>query len=95
MMDFPTQTCRLCGRAVTVVQNGSGFPPERARKRLVRACRASGCPSDPVYRAGIDPTLTFAATRGACPHCGARGLLTDRLYRKHRTTDCAGKGGPR
>ena len=32
---------------------------------------------------------TFASTRGVCPHCEARGLLTERQYRAHRVTETA------
>lgn len=49
----PTQTCKLCQRQVVVEQTGRGFPPDVAARKLKRLCEADGCPSEPVYRAGI------------------------------------------
>lgn len=52
-MTQPTQTCSLCGRVMIVMPDGRGFPPDITKRKLVKACKAAGCPSDPVYRAGF------------------------------------------
>lgn len=52
-MSDPRQTCGLCGHIVHVVADGRGFPPDIAKRKLVKWCKANGCPSQPVYRAGI------------------------------------------
>jgi len=52
-MSQPTQTCQLCGRQETVVPDGRGFPPDIAKRKLVKWCKANGCPSKPAYRAGV------------------------------------------
>ena len=52
-MSLPTQTCALCGRVVTVVWDGRGFPPDISKRKLIKACRAEGCPCDPQYLAGF------------------------------------------
>lgn len=44
-----SQNCRLCGRQETVVPDGRGFPPDIAKRRLVKWCKVNGCKSDPVY----------------------------------------------
>ena len=55
-MSAPTQTCSLCGRVEVVRPDGRGFPPDIAKRRLAKTCKANGCPSKPEYRAGF----TFA-----------------------------------
>jgi len=52
-MSQPTQTCQLCGRAETVVPDGRGFPPDIAKRKLQKWCKANGCPCEPRYQAGI------------------------------------------
>ena len=53
-MSEPTQTCQACGRSVTVVPNGRGFPPRIAERRLRKLCAENGCEScKPQYRAGL------------------------------------------
>lgn len=52
-MTRPTQTCALCGRQVVVVPDGRGFPPDVAKRKLAKLCRAADCPSQPKYRAGF------------------------------------------
>ena len=52
-MSAPTQTCTLCGRVEVVRMDGRGFPPDIAKRRLRKACKAAGCPSEPQYRAGV------------------------------------------
>lgn len=49
----PTYTCSLCWRSVTVTPDGRGFPPDIARRKLVKICNANQCPSDPFYMAGV------------------------------------------
>lgn len=53
----PTQTCRTCQRAVPVVPDGRGFPPDIAKRKLAKACKADGHKSDPVYTAGLSLLL--------------------------------------
>ena len=38
---------------------------------------------------------SFASTRGECPHCGAKGLLTERAYREHQEAVCVETEAPR
>lgn len=49
----PQQQCALCGRVEIVKPDGRGFPPDIAKRRLVKECRLNGCPCDPQYTAGI------------------------------------------
>jgi len=60
MTSEPTYACRLCGWTVTVRPDGRGFPPDIAKRRLQRLCKADGCPCEPQYRAGLalDPRAT-------------------------------------
>jgi hypothetical protein len=62
-MSSATYRCALCGRQETVVPDGRGFPPDIARRKLVRWCRANDCPSRPVYRAGLSPMLEALVRR--------------------------------
>jgi hypothetical protein len=48
-----TQTCSLCGRTEQVTPDGRGFPPDIAKRRLIKRCKANGCPSSPTYMATI------------------------------------------
>ena len=52
-MSAPTQTCQLCGRQQVVTQDGRGFPPDIAKRKLKKQCNANGCPSEPQYLAGM------------------------------------------
>jgi hypothetical protein len=49
----PTQTCQLCGNVEVVRPDGRGFPPDISKRKLVKRCKAEGCPSQPAYRAGF------------------------------------------
>ena len=49
----PQQQCVLCGRVEIVKPDGRGFPPDIAKRRLVKNCRARGCPCNPKYTAGF------------------------------------------
>jgi hypothetical protein len=53
----PVQRCTTCGRYVIVTPDGRGFPPDIAKRKLQRLCKAGGCPSTPQYTAGIGPEL--------------------------------------
>lgn len=52
-MKDPTVACKLCGRTTIVQPDGRGFPPDIAKRRLRKACKANGCECDPVYTAGV------------------------------------------
>jgi len=52
-MSQPTQRCALCGRSMVVYLDGRGFPPDITKRKLVKACKAAGCPCEPQYRAGF------------------------------------------
>lgn len=52
-MTQPTQTCELCGLVEVVTPDGRGFPPDIAKRRLAKRCKADGCPSQPTYRVGL------------------------------------------
>lgn len=51
----PTVACSLCGRSQVVTPDGRGFPPDIAKRKLRKVCRAAGCESDPKYTAGVVP----------------------------------------
>ncbi len=53
MTNEPTYSCRLCGRVVVVRRDGRGFPPDIAKRKLKRLCKADGCKCDPTYLAGF------------------------------------------
>lgn len=52
-MTTPTQTCKTCGRSVEVGFYARGFPPDAAKRKLQRLCKADGHAAVPEYRAGI------------------------------------------
>jgi hypothetical protein len=49
----PTQTCQACGDVEVVRPDGRGFPPDIAKRRLAKRCKANGHTCDPKYRAGF------------------------------------------
>lgn len=53
MTSEPTYACRLCGWTVTVRPDGRGFPPDIAKRKLKRLCKADGCECEPTYQAGF------------------------------------------
>lgn len=57
-MSQPTQTCQACGRVVVVKPDGRGFPPDIAKRKLIKACMAAGCTGYPKYQAGIQLNIT-------------------------------------
>ena len=56
-MSDPIQYCKLCKRVQRVDFYARGFPSDSAKRKLIKACKANGCPCEPQYRAGIDPEL--------------------------------------
>lgn len=52
-MSSPAQTCQVCGDREWVVPDGRGFPPDIAKRRLAKRCKAKGHTCDPQYRAGF------------------------------------------
>jgi hypothetical protein len=53
-MTIPVQRCELCGRTQQVLPDGRGFPPDIAKRKLVKVCKANDCPSSPRYTAGFN-----------------------------------------
>lgn len=52
-MSSPTQTCQVCGDIEVVRQDGRGFPPDAAKRKLAKRCKAKGHDCDARYRAGL------------------------------------------
>lgn len=52
-MSSPTQTCEVCGDVEVVRQDGRGFPPDVAKRKLAKRCKANGHACKPQYRAGV------------------------------------------
>jgi hypothetical protein len=52
-MTEPVQTCQICGQSVTVTPDGRGFPPDIAKRKLQRICKANGCACQPKYTPGF------------------------------------------
>jgi hypothetical protein len=55
LLPYPTQTCLACLRCIEVVPDGRGFPPDVAKRKLQRICRANGHEAKPQYQAGVTP----------------------------------------
>ena len=53
----PQVTCDRCGDVLPVVPDGRGFPPDIAKRKLIRKCRAKGCLGIPIYAAGLSLTV--------------------------------------
>lgn len=62
-MSGPTQTCTTCGDWEVVLPDGRGFPPDIAKRRLAKRCKARGHTCTPTYRAGMSPDLDALLTR--------------------------------
>lgn len=56
-MSEPQCSCLTCGRIVIVNPYARGFPPDSAKRKLIKLCKAAGHEADPQYRAGVDPAL--------------------------------------
>jgi hypothetical protein len=56
-MSEPTMTCDQCADHQIVTPDGRGFPPDIAKRKLRKRCRAKGCQGEPQYMAGISPDL--------------------------------------
>lgn len=52
-MSSPTQTCQVCGDVEVVRPDGRGFPPDIAKRKLVKRCKAKGHTCQPQYLAGV------------------------------------------
>jgi len=52
-MSEPTQRCSVCGMSEVVRPDGRGFPPDIAKRKLAKRCKAAGHVSKPVYTAGV------------------------------------------
>lgn len=52
-MSQPTQTCTTCGDSEVCREWDRGFPPDAAKRRLAKRCKAAGHVSTPTYRAGL------------------------------------------
>jgi hypothetical protein len=52
-MTAPHFRCGVCGTIEIVRPDGRGFPPDIARRRIEKRCKASGHECVPIYRAGI------------------------------------------
>jgi hypothetical protein len=48
----PIQKCWTCGDFEIVKPDGRGFPPDIAKRRLVKRCKAKGCKHEIRYHAG-------------------------------------------
>lgn len=53
----PNQKCEACGRVEVVTEDGRGFPPDIAKRRLAKRCRKAGHKSLPIYTAGFQFTM--------------------------------------
>lgn len=49
----PQQRCLVCGDVEIVRPDGRGFPPDIAKRRLIKRCRESGHTCQPKYTAGF------------------------------------------
>lgn len=56
-MSEPRQTCLVCGDYEVVRPDGRGFPPDIAKRRLAKRCKAAGHTSKPKYSVGLSPLL--------------------------------------
>lgn len=52
-MSAPTYTCGVCGRVEVVRMDGRGFPPDIAKRKLIKACKEDGHRAEPTYLAGF------------------------------------------
>lgn len=52
-MSEPIQRCQTCGDYEIVRQDGRGFPPDIAKRRLAKRCKAAGHECDAKYTPGF------------------------------------------
>lgn len=52
-MSSPQQKCLECGDVEIVRLDGRGFPPDIAKRKLAKRCRAAGHTCRPQYTAGF------------------------------------------
>ena len=52
-MSSPTQTCEICGDWEVVRDDGRGFPPDIAKRKLAKRCATKGHECQPKYLAGF------------------------------------------
>jgi hypothetical protein len=52
-MSSPTQTCQECGDVEAVKLDRRGFPPDIAKRKLAKRCKAKGHACQPKYQAGL------------------------------------------
>ena len=52
-MSGPTQTCQECGDVEAVRYDGREFPPDIAKRKLTKRCKAKGHACKPQYLAGF------------------------------------------
>lgn len=53
MASEPHVWCATCGDVEVVKLDGRGFPPDIAKRKLAKRCRAKGHASTGEYRAGV------------------------------------------
>lgn len=53
MASNPMHTCLVCGDSELVVPDGRGFPPDIAKRKLAKRCKAAGHTCDPRYTCGF------------------------------------------
>ena len=49
----PTMSCAVCGSTEVVRPSGRGYPPDIARRRLIKRCKNISHTCEPVYQAGF------------------------------------------
>lgn len=84
MQSEPVQYCELCHNFVIVKPDGRGFPPDIAKRKLIKQCKSNGCRSKPRYRAGISliprmVDLSHDANDSSSTHPGIRTQIPDAL----------------
>lgn len=52
-MSNPSWTCEVCGLSIDILPDGRGHPPDIARRKLIKLCKAKGHTCQPSYLAGV------------------------------------------
>lgn len=68
-MSEPQQRCEVCGDVEVVRPDGRGFPPDIAKRKLAKRCKAKGHTCQPTYTAGVQTQL-IVAMRDLCTCAG-------------------------